>query len=73
MASISLPLFDFALNMWIKNATPKLSGQMSANHSQLQSLFLLFRKAYTHYWKTYVGPYLVLPGIVEIDETKVSR
>ena len=73
MASISLSLFDFALNMWIKNATPHLSGHMSQNFSQLQSLFLLFRKCYTHYWKTYVGPYLVLPGIVEIDETKISR
>ena len=37
------------------------------------SLFQLFRKSYTFYWKTYIKPFIVLPGIVEIDETKISR
>ena len=50
LASMNLPLMDFALNMWIKNATPKLSGIMSRNANYLTTLFLLFRKSYKFYW-----------------------
>ena len=59
--------------MWVKNATPVLSGKMSINKTTLMSLMGLFRKSYTHYWKTNISPFLILPGIVEIDETKISR
>jgi hypothetical protein len=71
--SINLSLFDFSVGMWTKNATPVLSGRMSVNKASLMNYFHLFRKSYKYYWKTFIAPYLVLPGIVEIDETKISR
>lgn len=73
LASINLSVFDYALSMWIRNATPKLSGRMSCNKSGVGYYMALFRKSYKHYYKKYVAPYLILPGIVEIDETKISR
>jgi hypothetical protein len=73
MNSINLLLFDFALAMFIRNATPKMAGDMSCASHSLQSLFALFRRAYTFFVKTKVLPYLVLPGPCEIDEAKLGR
>jgi len=66
-------IVDFALSMWVRNATPTLSGEMSALKTPLSKEFQLFRKSYTHYMKSRVLPYLVLPGPVEIDEAKIGR
>lgn len=71
--TLNLLLFDFALAMWVKNATPKMAGDMSCGGHSLQALFSLFRRAYTFYLKTKILPYLVLPGPVEIDEAKIGR
>jgi hypothetical protein len=59
--------------MWIRNATPKMAGEMSCGGSTLQQLFSLFRRAYTFYLKTKILPFIKLPGPVEIDEAKIGR
>ena len=37
--TINLLLFDFALAMWVKNATPKMAGDMSSGGHSLQAQF----------------------------------
>ena len=36
MNTINILLFDFALSMWTKNATPKMAGEMSCGGHSLQ-------------------------------------
>ena len=66
-------LFDFSLSMWIRGATPKMSGNMSCGGNSLQAQFLLFRKACSHYMHSRVLPFIQLPGPIEIDEAKIGR
>lgn len=73
LCGLNLRVMDFSLAMWIRNATPKLTGRISANKHGCGLFMSLFRKAYTNYYQKYVQPYLVLPGMVEVDETNISR
>jgi len=64
--------FDAQLHLWIDNTAPntvdKLLGRK--NHG---SWCRVFRKASHHYMTTQIFPHLILPGPVEIDETRVGQ
>ena len=50
LAGINLQLIDYALSMWVRNATPKISGRCSSNPTNLHKLFTIFRKSHRYYY-----------------------
>ena len=70
---MDIKLFDVSLCLWIDNVWPRLALHFVKNRSQVINYFQLIRKALSVYIKTKVLPYLVLPGPVEIDETRIGR
>ena len=75
LCTLNLRRFDIALECWIMNAksisTAKLmtSSKNVVGHSTPE-YFNVFRKAASHYIDAKILPYLVLPGPIEIDESK---
>ena len=70
----SLDKFDSILEMFCLNF---FSGKnIFLNrifHSDSSKIDRLFRSSVALYWKTKIKPYLQLPGLVEMDETLVTR
>ena len=64
--------FDTALELWVRSCNPNTANHIVRSW-MCGTFFNIFRKATSHYMTTKVLPYLKLPGIVEIDETMISR
>jgi hypothetical protein len=69
--------FDIALECWIMNAksisTARLMTASNIIGDTSPEYFSVFRKVAAHYIENKIMPYLVLPGPVEIDESKTSH
>jgi len=59
-----------AMEMWLDNHSTTVGSIICRNWTAM--FYRLFRKACSHYENTKIRPYLVLPGPVEIDETKLG-
>jgi hypothetical protein len=64
---------DFALKLFIEGCSPALNMKMNNKKSKLHEITTMFRRCYSHFITKKVLPYLVLPGPVDIDETKIGR
>jgi hypothetical protein len=67
-----LSIFELSLRLWIR-CSPKFTqfGKLQDTKHPLE-YFKTFRNSLANYWHKKVKPYLKLPGIVEIDETKCN-
>ena len=78
LCTLNLRRFDIALECWIMNAksisTAKLMTTSTSviGHSSPE-YFNVFRKVASHYVDTKILPYLILPGPIEIDESKTQN
>jgi hypothetical protein len=78
ISNMNVRKFDTALTLWMMNARTVTAARMFNQRTRsltrgCTEYFHLFRKAYSHYAQKKIVPYLVLPGIVEIDESKVNH
>ena len=77
LCTMNIKKFDIALECWLMNAksisTARLMTATSIIGDQSPEYFGLFRKVASHYIEKKVLPYLVLPGPIEMDETKTSH
>lgn len=78
LCTINIKRFDIALECWIINARSLSTAKLlTSSHSvvghQSPEYFGIFRRAASHYVENKILPYLVLPGPVEIDESKTSN
>jgi hypothetical protein len=78
--------FDRALRIWIETPAARMqeiSRIISNNIDQVNSkhgyhkgssnfTIILASRALAHFWRKKVKPYLILPGPIELDETKVG-
>ena len=51
----------------------RILGDGINKQTYLNEGIMLAKRAIAHYWQTRVKPYLILPGPIEIDETKVGQ
>ena len=61
---LDIKLFDVSIFLWIDGVRDK---------NQVIKNFQLIRKCCSLFVKTKMLPYLKLPGVVEIDETRLGR
>ena len=64
-------LFDLALSLWVRSATPDISQKLSCRINTCD-FHAVFRRSYQNYMSRKVLPFLRLPGPVEIDEAKIG-
>jgi hypothetical protein len=69
--AINILLFDLALSLWIRNATPDISIKLSSRINTCD-VNLVFRRSFNNYMARRIYPFLKLPGPVEIDEAKIG-
>ena len=75
MCTLNIRRFDIALECWIMNAKSISTAKLMTSSSNVighssPEYFNIFRKVAAHYIDKKVMPYLMLPGPVEIDESK---
>lgn len=70
---MDIKLFDVSTFLWIDNVWPRLAQNCVRDRTQVVKNFQLIRKCCSLFIKTKVLPYLKLPGVVEIDETRLGR
>ena len=78
LAGMNIRRFDLSLTLWMMNARNAYAARMIAHRSRAcargaSEYFEVFRRAYSHYAEKMILPYLVLPGPIEIDESKVNH
>lgn len=77
MCTLNIRKFDIALECWIMNAksvsTARLMTASNIIGDTSPEYFSIFRKVAAHYIDQKIMPYLVLPGPIEIDESKTSH
>lgn len=73
MCYLDIKLFDVSIFLWIDNVWPRLAQNCVRDKGQCIKNFQLIRKTCSLFIKTKVLPYLKLPGVVEIDETRLGR
>ena len=75
---INIKFLDTALNLWIMQSRTMAAGKMLFHKSDevvptSTNYFRTFRRAHSHYVEKYILPYLVLDGVIEIDESKCNH
>ena len=70
---VDLKAFDISIFLWIDGVWPRLAQGIVRDTAGVTRNFTLIRKACSLFVKTKMLPYIKLPGIVEIDETRLGR
>ena len=65
---MSLRAIDMCLELWLAGCNGKMAKRIGYSTYGDKTMFKIYRKSTAHYFRTWIVPYCILPGPVEIDE-----